>query len=126
MIIHNLHVMRLAIAPSEANQPSIVDPDAVLSPPVRLERFETVARRNPKIFEPPRRLKVEQLAARRTLDGREARHSPIAKKRLGVPASERSDHSPVYDATGIPSNGTSEGQAVEQPACLCETPRKRR
>jgi hypothetical protein len=96
--------MCLAIAPGEANPPLIVDPNAVLSGPVRLQRFEMVARRRPKIFEPPDRMKVEQLAARHTLDGPEARRGLVAKERLGVPASERSNHSPVYDGNGIPSS----------------------
>jgi hypothetical protein len=48
-------------------------------------------------------MKVEQFAARHTLDGPEARHSLISEKRLGVPASERSDHNSVYDENGIPS-----------------------
>lgn len=94
MIVHNLHVMRLAIAPGEADPPLIVDPNAVLSHPEGLERFETVARRDPKIFEPPGRVKVKQLAARHTLDGPEARLGLIAKERLGIPASEQSDQQP--------------------------------
>ena len=57
----------------------------MLSHPVPLERFETIARRDPKIFEPPGRMKVEQLAARHTLDGPEARCGLITEKRLGVP-----------------------------------------
>jgi hypothetical protein len=84
----------------------------VLSHPVPLERFETIARRDPKIFEPPGRMKVEQLAARHTLDGSEARRGLITEKRLGVPASERSDHNPVYDAVGIPSNAMAGRQAA--------------
>jgi hypothetical protein len=57
VIVDYLDVMRLVITPDEANPPSIVDPNAVLSSPISLECFEMVARRNTKILQAPARVK---------------------------------------------------------------------
>ena len=59
MIVHNLNVSRFAVAPSEADPPLIVNPNTVLSHPARLENFETVARGDPEIFEPPGRMQEQ-------------------------------------------------------------------
>lgn len=104
MIVDNLHVVRLAITPREANPPPIVDPNTALPQPICLESFKTVPRRDSKIFEPLDRVKVEQLAACHALDRPESRSSSIVEERLGVPASERSDHNSAYDVGGIPSS----------------------
>ena len=43
MIVDNLNVLRIAIFPDEAYPPFVIDPDAVLSRALSLQRFETVA-----------------------------------------------------------------------------------
>jgi len=43
MVVHDFNVQGVAIHPDEADSPLIVDPDAVLSYSVSLQRFE----RNP-------------------------------------------------------------------------------
>jgi len=44
MVIHDLNVIRIAIAPHKADAPLIVDTDTVLSLSITFERFQTVTR----------------------------------------------------------------------------------
>jgi hypothetical protein len=43
MIIHNLHLVWTILPPHEAHVPLVIDPDAVLSPPVAVQRFQAIA-----------------------------------------------------------------------------------
>jgi len=104
VIVHYFNFMRLAVPPDEADPPPIVDPNAVLSSSISLERFEMVARWNAKILHPPGSMKVEELAACDAFHRPEPKYRSILKERLGVAASKRTDQSPVYDVLGIPSS----------------------
>lgn len=72
--------MRFALAPDEADAPTVVDPDAVLAYPVALESFEMVAGGTAKILQPPGRVQVQQLAAGHPFDRTEARHELIGEQ----------------------------------------------
>src|ERR1700690_2240942 len=98
--------MRVDVPPDKTNPPPVLDSNAVLPGSIALERFEAVARRNTKLLQSPRRVKIKKLAARHPLDRPEPRHVPILEERLGVTASKRADQDPVYDVRGIPSSGT--------------------
>jgi hypothetical protein len=50
MVVNYFHVMGVAITPDEANPELIVNPDTVLSRPVPLEGFQTIAGRAPQIL----------------------------------------------------------------------------
>lgn len=56
MIINYLNIFCTGRRPSKADSPLAVDPNAPLSEPIALKGFETIARRNPKIFKPARDL----------------------------------------------------------------------
>jgi hypothetical protein len=43
MIIHNLHLVWTILPLHEAHAPLGIDPDAVLSPPVAVQRFQAIA-----------------------------------------------------------------------------------
>lgn len=43
MIIHNLHLVWTILPPHEAHAPLVIDPDAVLPPPVAMQRFQAIA-----------------------------------------------------------------------------------
>jgi hypothetical protein len=45
VIVDDLHLVRVSIAPSEADSPLIVDPDAMLTRPIAPQRFQPVAGR---------------------------------------------------------------------------------
>jgi hypothetical protein len=105
MIVHNFHIMRLAILPREANSPPIIDPNAVLPDPAPFERFEMIARRYSKVLQASGGIKVKELAARHALDGPKPENGLVVKEKLRIPAPKRSDQASVYDAIGITSNG---------------------
>jgi hypothetical protein len=64
MVVHDFDVIRIAIAPDEAEPPLVVDPDAVLSDPIAREGFQVVAWWLPEILEPDRRGQRPELATR--------------------------------------------------------------
>ncbi len=64
MVVHDLNVIRIAIAPDEAQPPLVVDPDAVLSDPIACESLQVIAWWLPEILQPDRRGYRPQLAAR--------------------------------------------------------------
>src|SRR4051794_13823630 len=51
VIVHDLHVVRVPVAPDEADAIMIVDPNTVLAPSVASERLESVARECRQIAE---------------------------------------------------------------------------
>jgi len=50
MIVNDLHVVRVPLAPDEADTPSIVDPNAVLTFSIPRQLLKTIAGRNPEIL----------------------------------------------------------------------------
>ena len=51
VIVDDFHVLRPAGRPAEADPVLLIDPDAVLSLSIALERFEPVSRRRAKVLE---------------------------------------------------------------------------
>ncbi|MET3146050.1 UNVERIFIED_ORG: hypothetical protein ABIB63_001848 [Xanthomonas axonopodis] len=49
MVIDDFDLDHIAFHPSDADAPSIVDPDAVLAAPLALQRFQPVGGRDPQI-----------------------------------------------------------------------------
>ena len=68
MVIHDLDVPGRTVAPLETDPPLIVDADAVLPPPITVQSFEPIARRNPQIVELFRRVYGKQFCSRPTLN----------------------------------------------------------
>jgi hypothetical protein len=92
MVIHDLHVVGVALAPYEADAPLVVDSDAVLTLPVAFQRLQLVSGEGRKRPEVRLRVQHVQLAKSRALDGLESPHSLPAKQPLGVGATEGPDH----------------------------------
>jgi hypothetical protein len=63
MIVDDLDTVCGATLPDEAEPPSIVNPDAVLSNPVAFERLQVIAWRRAQIVEPDRGIQDSQLPA---------------------------------------------------------------
>jgi hypothetical protein len=98
VLVHYLDIIRLAVSPNETNPPLAVDADAVLAGPISLEYFEVVVRGKPKLLQCFSGMEVEELSPRYTLDRPEAKHGPILKEHLRIPASERLNQDLVYYA----------------------------
>jgi hypothetical protein len=92
MIIHDFDIVHIAVFPSEANPPLIVDTNAVLPLPVAFQRFELIAGRLPEVLKGSGAMQIEQLAPRLPFKGLKADNTTIIKKSGGVATSERLDH----------------------------------
>jgi len=125
MIIGDLYVLRLALAPAEANPPLVVDPNAILPCTVPFERLQTVARGNKEVLQRGGAMQVLELPSRRRFHGREPAHRFIFKETLRFPATKRSDQGSVYYALGIPSSGmnctTQRRPCGDGAACCSDT-----
>jgi len=69
--------MRLAALPYEANSPLVIDPNAVLTSSISLERLQAVARRNAEILQLSGGVKVEQFTPSHAFDGLKSRHGLV-------------------------------------------------
>lgn len=72
MIIGDLDVIRIALFPSKADPPLGVDPDAVLTLAVPLERFQVVSRWRHQVLQRSCPMEIEQLASGLSFDAAEA------------------------------------------------------
>jgi len=63
MVVHDLDLQRTVAGPTEANPVPLIDPDAVLASPIASQRFESIPRRYPKIFQAFHRIELVQLTA---------------------------------------------------------------
>src|SRR5690625_7730874 len=54
VVVNDLHLLRSGVRPHEADPPLVVDPDAVLSGPVTLERFEPITGWGAEVVKHPR------------------------------------------------------------------------
>jgi len=62
MVIGDLHIVRMALAPHEANAELIVDANAVLSLSVSLQSFQAISRQDGQVRQTPRTVYHEQLS----------------------------------------------------------------
>jgi hypothetical protein len=92
LIIHNFDIVRVAVLPSKANSPSIIDTDAILSLPIPFQRFQLIAGRLPQILKGFGAIQVEKFASCLPFEGLKTANWAIIKESGGVAASERFDH----------------------------------
>jgi hypothetical protein len=92
MIIDDLDLMRVAVAPDEADAPLIVDADRPFAFPVPPQRLKPIAGRHPQILELLRVMQDEQLSTGLPLDPTKSGDIEVVEEtfRSGVP--KRSDH----------------------------------
>ena len=104
MVVNDFDVVGIAISPRETDAPLVVDPDAVCSCTVALQRFQMIPRWRLQVFQPLRLMKVQQLAACRALDRLKTPDELILEQSGGLDGSERPYQTTVYDAASIMSN----------------------
>jgi hypothetical protein len=92
MIIHNLDIKCASVIPAEADSPSSVDTNAVLSDPVAFQRYEAVAGRYGQIMQSPRTVQIEQFPPRRLFERHETRDLCVIEQALSIFALEGLDH----------------------------------
>jgi hypothetical protein len=68
VVVDNLDLPRLVVAPDKTDPPLVVDADAVLTLPVTVQRFQAIAGRHPQIVQQCGRIDRQQLGASPPLD----------------------------------------------------------
>jgi hypothetical protein len=98
VIIDNFHILSTCSRPAEAEADAelVVYADAVLTYPVTLQGFDTVARWNAEVINSTCDLQLPQLAARCTFNLMEALDSAAGGQRFGVRILERYSQSQGY------------------------------
>ena len=83
MIVDDFDIDGVPLFPTEADPPSFVDPYAVLTLPVALQRFQPVAGWGRQVLKNAGTVKVQQLPPRRPLKRLESCHRQIVKQAPG-------------------------------------------
>ena len=93
VIVGDLDVVGVTVAPDEADPPLIIDPDAVLPTAVSAQRFQTISRRHAQRLESGRRVELNQLPIGDALYlARQPPREPPLEHALGFPITEALDH----------------------------------
>jgi len=93
VIVDDLNVLCVAIAPDETDSPLIINPDAVLPPSVSGEGFQSVSRWNAEIFKLYTAVQHPQFPQGCLLNiGRQPSRILAMEDRLRFPTPETFDH----------------------------------
>jgi len=92
VIIHDLGVVSVAVAPGKAKAPAIVDPNTMLALSVTVQGFQSISRRRHQILQLCGAVQLSELPSRDLLDGLKASARLAAVETLGFGAPKRSNH----------------------------------
>src|SRR5689334_7107511 len=85
VVVDDFDFMRIVVSPDKTNPPLFVDADRMLSSPILLQRFQTVAGRHTQIVEPLRVADQTQLSQGDRLNvGRKPPAAPASPYRRGL------------------------------------------
>ena len=98
VIIHNLHVVGIAIAPDKTNAPLVIDADAVLAFPVTFQGFQMIAGRRPQIAKFGRDIQLPQFSLSDALKSQKSFDGSPVMNLLGLSRPEGLDHPSAYNA----------------------------
>ena len=95
MVVDDLDIPRRAVVPDEADAPSIVDANAVLTPAIAPQGLQSIAGRRAQVVEPAGRIKHQKLHPRTLLDrSRQAANGMASEDGSSVLVGETPDHGP--------------------------------
>jgi len=92
VVIHNFNLVRVALAPYEANPPLVVDPNTVLAFSVSAQALQPIPWWRGQIAESCSEMQLVKLSPGNTLNRLKPAHRFSAEEALGVDATERADH----------------------------------
>jgi hypothetical protein len=96
VIVDDLNVAGVPLAPDEAETPPIVDPDAVLSLSVAVQRFQTISRRRHQVSQFRRAVQLPEFPTRDMLDSLKTSTWKPMVKSPGFGRAERLNHNMEY------------------------------
>jgi len=91
VVVHDLDVLRFAVLPHETDPILVIDPDAVLRPPITAKGLEVIARKRAQVVESLGGMQLRQLALSDPSNVPKPSRVPL-KQRLGVSVPEGPDH----------------------------------
>jgi hypothetical protein len=92
VIIHDLDVVRISVAPDETDPELVVDANAVLPLPIAPERLQPVSRKNGQVPKLLCGVQQPEFALRNPRDPLETTSQVSREQRLGVASFERPNH----------------------------------
>ena len=94
VVVYDLHVVGVPTLPPKAHPPLIVDPDAVLPPPlpVSLQLLQAVARRDLEVVQAAGRMQDQEFAERDARQGSEPLPRLPLKEGFGIPVRKPLDN----------------------------------
>ena len=92
MVVDYLDLVRFAVLPCEADPILVVDPDAVLPPPIAGKGFKVIARERAQVVESLGCVQLRQLALCDPGNSPKPPRGASLEQRLGVAAPEGPDH----------------------------------
>jgi hypothetical protein len=96
MIVDDLNLVCVPLAPNKTEPPLVVDPDAVLSSSIAVQGFQTIPRRSNQVSQFRSAVQLPKLPARDMLDGLKTPAWLSAVKSPGFGRAERLDHNLEY------------------------------
>ena len=95
MVIDDLDAPRRAVVPDEADAPSVVDANAVLTPAIAPQSLQSITWRRAQVVEPVGRIKHQKLHPRTLLDrSRQTANGMASEDGSRVLVGEAPDHGP--------------------------------
>jgi len=93
MVVNNLNVIRIPVAPPEANTPLIVDANTVLTGATPLQLFKSIAGRDSQVIQLLGGVYESEFPEHRPMEvGRQAPDGLAPEQSLRVPIGEAVDH----------------------------------
>lgn len=100
MIIHDFHIMRVAVSPTKTESPAIVDTDAVLTGSIAFQSLQSISWRCSQVTQFGRGIQLSQFALCNALELSKAQYTLPSMQPLRVRRTEGLDHNsysiPLY------------------------------
>ena len=96
MIVRHFDVVGVALLPTEADAPLVIDANAMLASAIARQSFQPIGRWNPQIVQALSDIELYQLAPRKAVQfGGKVAQELALKEPLGVLVAEGLDHEPI-------------------------------
>jgi len=101
VVVDDLDVVGVPVAPNEAETPLVVDPDTVLSRSVTVQCFQAISRRRRQVSQSCRAVQLPKLPARDVLDCLKTPAWQPLVKSPGFRGAERLNHELEYISSSV-------------------------
>jgi hypothetical protein len=92
VVVHDLDVVRVTIAPGKADAPLVIDANTMLTAAIAAQRFEPVPRRGSRIPQFRGAIELPKFPPRDLFNCLKAFAAPTVEQRLCLLAAKRLDH----------------------------------